>query len=481
MNETLQALKNKYAINLFDWHNFKTNHSQKESDTEVLVLGDCDENFLVPLSKRLKKIDVVLSSKDIQNALQYIVFKDNVSIKDKLLLDISPKKITKKYDYVLIPALTNDIIDFFSVNKLNELIDKIVEQYTNNGKVFLALDNSLSLDVIEGAKVEPGFKSYNYEEIIATKMALSEKYKESTFKLFFPMPEYKFPIRIYSERYLPTLDDEDQRTRNLVNLGKYKEYATSYLILFEAKIDEHDEDEYNTIYVKYNIDRKNQYAIRTSIVENDKNQRKVVKRALTEEANDHILNIEERANIIKNPNVIVLKPIKIVKPKDTADGLAYVEFEFIDGDLLSYIIIDKIKSGANVVELLNEWMNKLIGKAEGMIENFNLDCTFSNAISKDNKIYVIDTEWADTNKTEVNFLRYRILKYFYKSYSQYLNYNSFREFVREFKFSKRDADRYEEAENQFQQLVNIDTNDLLIDKYYENEPDISKFYTMKFE
>ena len=481
MNETLQALKNKYAINLIDWYSFKNNSNHNESDTEVLVLGDCDENFLVPLSKRLKKIDVVVSSKDMLNALGYIVFKDNVKIKDKTIQDLTIKKITKKYDYVIIPALTQDIIDFFGVNKLNELIDKIIDTYTDKGKCILALDNSLSLDVIEGAKIDMEYKSYSYEDIISTKMALSEKYSKSSFKLFFPMPEYKFPIRIYSERYLPTLDDEDQRTRNLVNLGKYKEYATSYIVIFESQIAEHNLDEYSTIYVKYNIDRKSQYAIRTSIVENDKNERKVIKRALTEEANEHILKIEERANIINNPNVEILKPMKMVKPKDATDGLAYVEFEYIDGNLLSYIIIDKIKSGANVVELLNEWMDKLIGKSEGMIENFNLDCTFSNAISKDDKIYVIDTEWADTNKTEVNFLRYRILKYFYKSYSQYLNFNSFREFIKEFKFSKRDADRYEEAENQFQQLVNIDTNDLLIDKYYENKPDISKFYTMKFE
>ena len=125
MNETLQALKNKYAINLIDWYSFKNNLNHNESDTEVLVLGDCDENFLVPLSKRLKKIDVVVSSKDMLNALDYIVFKDNVKIKDKTIQDLTIKKITKKYDYVIIPALTQDIIDFFGVNKLNELIDKI--------------------------------------------------------------------------------------------------------------------------------------------------------------------------------------------------------------------------------------------------------------------------------------------------------------------------------------------------------------------
>lgn len=481
MNDTLELLKNKYAINLFDWYHFSNGRNINENDTEVLVLGDCDENFIIPLSKRLKKIDVVLSKKEIFDALKYIIFKDNVKIYDKFIKDLSHKFIKKKYDYILIPALTRDIVECFKSKDLADFISNIIKQYTDNGKVFLALDNSLSLDVIEGAKIDRDFMSYDYEDILSTKLTLSEKFSNSLFNLYFPMPEYKFPLRIYSEKYLPSLDDEDQRTRNLVSLGKFKEYASSYIILFDSAVKKYDEDSFKTIYVKYNIDRKSEYALRTSILENDKKERKVVKRALTEEANNHILSIEERANIIDNKNVNVLKPIKTVSNKEAVDGLAYIEFEYIDGELLSYFIIENIKSGVNVVEFLNDWMAKLIGKKDGVIENFNLDCTFSNAIMKDGKVYVIDTEWADKNKTEVDFLRYRILKYFYKSYSQYLKYTSFRELIKDFSFSKIDADRYEEAENQFQQLVNVNTNDLLIDKYYENKPDISKFYTMKFE
>ena len=223
------------------------------------------------------------------------------------------------------------------------------------------------------------------------------------------MPEYKFPLRIYSENYLPKLEDEDKMTRNLVERNLFNEYAPSYIVVFESeKIDREE----NTIYVKYNLNRTKKFALRTSIVETKKGLKKVIKKAQYEEANGHVKDMLDSVNIINNKNITILKPLSYVSSEETKDNLSYITYPFIDGEMLTDVIIKEIKDGKDQKEIINKYMNMLIGKNEGLIESYNLDCTFQNAIKENGKIIVFDSEWVTNETTEVNFLKYRINEYF---------------------------------------------------------------------
>ena len=70
MNQELKNLQQKYAINLFDWFDLKSNKSNKEEDSIILVLGDVDENFIFPLAKRVAKLVLVLETKEMEKALK---------------------------------------------------------------------------------------------------------------------------------------------------------------------------------------------------------------------------------------------------------------------------------------------------------------------------------------------------------------------------------------------------------------------------
>lgn len=483
MNADLKILKTKYAINLFEWYRFENKETKKESDSSILVLGDCDENLIVPLSKRVKQVDVILSAKEYVEPFSYVALDNNVKIYDKLINEFEFDKFDKKYDFILIPSLTKDIYDI-SNKSLSEFLIYWTDRFTNHGQVLLAFDNSISMENIEGSKMDLDFTHFSYEDINQTKSDLYEKYNNFIMKLYFPMPEYKFPIRIYSERYLPNLDDEDQRTRNLVTLGKFKEFCPSYFMVFISDSKDVLLDK-SVIYAKYNIDRKKQFAIRTSIeeVKKDKSEteRIVIKKALYPEANEHVLSLNERANSLHIKNIEVLKPSKIVNNEDTIDNKAYVEYPFIDGETLSTYIVEKIKKGVSPIDLLDYWMNKVIGKESGIIENYNLDCTFSNVIVKDKQIFIIDGEWIDSSSTEVNFLKYRIMKYFYGEYKQYLPFESLKDLLSNFNITRQDIERYENAENEFQRLIHTNINELEMNKYSDNKLDVSKYYYMVSE
>lgn len=487
MNSELKFLQDKYAINLFSWYNFKSLETELEEDSSILIIGDCDENLVTPISERVKSVDLFVSTEKCKKELLYQVLSKNVKLLNQYVNgekfseydeevekenNSLIKKLKEKYDYIIIPSLTKDILSSFSCSNIKEFLVKVSKKFS--GVLLVAFDNSLSIDVILGEKIDDELVAFSYEDILSGVKDIKEEYKDSSYKIYYPIPEYKFPISLYSDKYLPALDDEEQKMKNLIKIGKFKEYTTSYMLIFSLN----DKVDTDVIYVKYNIDRLKKYELSTMIKEKN-NKRTVIKKALNKEANEHVENLCSRVNLIENKNIVMSKPIKVVRGSESKDGKSYVEFDYIAGVSLSKYIIDEIKKGEDDIKIIKKYMDLLIGKNSGLIDIYNIDCLFSNAIKKDDKIYVIDGEWIGDDTVEVGFLQYRILKYFYETHKQELRFNSFKHMLNTFLISKEDANRYEEVENVFQRNIhgNIDNRDVL--KYYENKSDISSYYYFK--
>ena len=71
------------------------------------------------------------------------------------------------------------------------------------------------------------------------------------------VPDANAPFRLMNAqtvaKYLPKLDDETDMTRNLVKLGRFSEYCSSYILIFDAKKQEESKESFETLYVKYKI------------------------------------------------------------------------------------------------------------------------------------------------------------------------------------------------------------------------------------
>ena len=471
MDQKLKNLQQKYAVNLFDWVNFES-----INDSKVLVFGDVDENFIFPIASRVGHLSIVLETNEIAEAVNYISLPQNVSVYKDLINDdanvLREKLSGKTFDFVLIPSMST-IIEGFLGKTIDEIINEIADKWTSRkGKIYLAFDNKYSFDTIGGVKVDDDIVTFSYDDIKSFKENYLKKYKSARVNVYYPMPEYRFPLRIYSDKYLPKLEDESAMTRNLIAIDKFKDYCNSYILSVELDKDK-SKDEYETIYVKYNVNRTKEYALTTRIEENEKKERQVVKKAKYKESNNQIDTMVSNVDIITSKLVEILKPKSYIKAEQSKDGKAYAIYPYVDGEMLTDVIFDRIKKGDDEKEVITEYMYKLIGKFNGIIQNYNLDCTFQNAMVKDGKIYVIDSEWVYRDTTEVDFLRYRILKYFWKSCRQYLTYASFKDLLREFGIGYLDAERYEEAENEFQSKVHENINNLDINQYEELKPVIT--------
>ena len=484
MNQELKNLQQKYAINLFDWVDF--GECVKNVSPKVLVIGDVDDHFIFPMSGRVGNLTVVLETSEAEKLVSFLSLPQNVSICNDFIDDdlrqLGSKLDKNAYDYILIPSLTKKIGTFVGKD-LKEILTFLVSNYlSENGKILLAFDNKVSFNIISGAKVDDELMTFGLNDINDLMKEIKKEYSESNVEIYYPMPEYRFPLRIYCDRYLPKLEDENELTRNLVSIGKFSEYCNSYVLFFDLNKDKKSDDKYETIYVKYNMNRTKKFALRTSIVENKDKKRKIVKKAVYKEANGQVKQMVENVDLIKNKSIEMLKPLKYVDGYEAEDGKAYAEYEFINGKILTEVILDRIANGENEKEVITEYMYKIIGKFSGLLQNYNLDCTFQNVIvTDDNKLCVIDSEWISDDTTEVDFLRFRILKYFWKSCKQNLSYSTFGDMVRNFGINYMDAERYESAENEFQSRVHENINNLDVTKYEEINPSFAKLYYIKTE
>lgn len=485
MNQELKNLQQKYAVNLFDWYDFKSKFTGNEKDSRVLVIGDVDDNFIFPLAKRVRHLSIVLETSDMEKVVSYLSLPQNVSVYKELIDDdirgLGGRLNGIVFDYVVVPSMTKKIATLTGDN-LSDTIEFLSQTYTDDtGSVLIAFDNKNSFNVIAGSKIDDETISFSHADIESFKKRSNEKYAYSNVNIYYPLPEYKFPLRIYSDKYLPKLEDESVMTRNLVSIGKFSDYCSSYILIFDAKKVSTNENEFETIYVKYNLNRTKRFALRTSILEDTAGKKIVVKKAVYVEANKQVRDMVENVNVIKNHNIEILKPTKYVSENETSDDKSYAVYPFINGEMLTEVILDRVKKGEKEKEVIAEYMYKIIGKFSGIIQNYNLDCTFQNVIVADNKLYVIDSEWISKDTTEVDFLRYRILKYFWKACRQNLSYSTFKDMVRDFGIGYMDAERYENAENEFQSKVHENINNLDVTKYEELNPGFAKLYYIKAE
>lgn len=208
-----------------------------------------------------------------------------------------------------------------------------------------------------------------------------------------------------------------------------------------------------TIFVKYANYRKEEFRIKTSIViEND--VKKVVKSAVTNEAQAHINNIYSNYNLIKKHNDLIEVCPCCKQGND-------IIFDYLDGYTFNDLFVNIIQNEQEkLIDFINHYKKIIIGNSENIIDFFytnefeeifgkveglegemalkvsNYDIIPKNIINHDNKNYIIDYEWVFSFPIPLDFLIYRNLNVFYAENAPLISkYYSFEELVNIFGIS----------------------------------------------
>lgn len=237
--------------NIINWYPFKENSSLLE------IGGGCGA-ITGALCVLLNKVKVVELSKR-RSTINYERNKnyDNLEIIVGNLNDI---EFDDKFDYITLNGVLEYAGSFTDTKEPYKDFLKNVKKYLKpNGKLIIAIENRYGLKYFAGAKEDhtakefDGITGYIGNKNVKTfgKIELEKLLYDSgyiTQEFYYPHPDYKMPMEIYSQDWLPNVDsllsqapnfdneryelfNETEAFKGIIENGQYEFFANSFLVI----------------------------------------------------------------------------------------------------------------------------------------------------------------------------------------------------------------------------------------------------------
>lgn len=432
--------------NILNWYPF-------EKEASVLEIGCGLGAITGMLCDKVKKVTAVeLSQKRATAALLRCRDKENLKIIVGNLNDI---EFEEKFDYItLIGVLEYQGSYTNSDNPYMDFLKKIKKLLKPDGKLLIAIENQYGLKYWCGAREDhtsipfDGMNQYKLSDRKVRTFSRNELerlvkscgYRNTFF--YYPLPDYKLPTVIYSEKQLPingclqnmipyyapdkstVIAMEKDLYKDVVDHGAFEFMANSFLV--ECT----DSDDFGKVtFASLSSERAREYRIGTRFTK----EGFVEKFALNEETEkSHLSQIRKNEQLLLNHNLHLiesrcedglLKTAYCTAP--LLENIVLEAFERKDEETV-FSILDKVYQDVllsseevpyeeNVIYTLGLGIQpneKQFGK---ILKIGYLDLILRNAFLKDDTIYWFDQEWILEN-VPAKYMMYRLLKEFYNSY-----------------------------------------------------------------
>lgn len=410
--------------NIISWYPFKEGSS-------ILEIGTQEAEITETLGQNNREVVSVSFSEEIKNEV-----KQKLQHKAKIAIIVqSPENIRPqgKFDYITLIGILEYAKKVFNKTP-EELIGHLKQYLKPDGVFIIATDNKLGISNLCTETEENSKKllSKNRIEKILNNQNLQYK------KYYYPLPNYIVPNVIFTDKHLPDFEtigrnltiyddnvvvalNETEKFKTILEEDEeeFKNYANSFLIECSEEILQ----ENNIEFVAFSNIRKPQYRIQT-IIQGEN----VYKYALNNKAQNHINEIKNNIDILKQSNINTI---------DSYDENRIISKYQYEAETLDKIIIEKCKQNKlqEVIAIINEFKTEIqtklsktnsqtnvfdkyqINYEKQEIENLNFvgeglwDLNFKNCFYIDNKFYFYDQEWKEKN-IPVEFIIYRAIIYF---------------------------------------------------------------------
>ncbi|MBQ8814178.1 MAG: hypothetical protein IJZ85_06775 [Lachnospiraceae bacterium] len=223
------------------------------------------------------------------------------------------------------------------------------------------------------------------------------------------------------------------------------------------------------IYTKYNKLRRKEFRVQTSIYE-ENGRRFVVKRAVCPESEPHVDRMLDRKLRLK----AIYRDMDFVDAEKTEDG---VRFEYLAGESVDGVlacnpgeerdlkqtfgaILHRVLPDEEVCEpfKMTPEFKTVFGDVKGLEGRAaaplaNIDCILENIIMNGEYLTCLDYEWVFDFPVPIDFMRYRVVHYFYKAHPEVERIVSEREMLDSFSLSEFECALFEAMESAFQHYV----------------------------
>ena len=410
--------------NIISWYPFKEGSS-------ILEVGTQEAEITETLGQNNREVVSISFSEEIKNEV-----KQKLQHKNKIAIIVqSPENIRPQgqFDYITLIGILEYAQKVFNKTP-EELINHLKQYLKPDGVFIIATDNRLGINNLCTEKNDNACTLLGKNKI----EAILENQNLKNRKFYYPLPNYIVPNVIFTDKHLPdfetigrSLTIYDNNTVAALNEiekfkiiieedpNEFKQYANSFLI----ECSKEPLEENSIEFVAFSNIRKPQYRIQT-IIQGEN----VYKYALNNKAQNHINEIKNNIDILKQSNINTI---------DSYDENRIISKYQYEAETLDKIIIEKCKQNKlqEVIAIINEFKTEIqtklsktnsqtnvfgkyqINYEKQEIENLNFvedglwDLNFKNCFYIDNKFYFYDQEWKEKN-IPVEFIIYRAIIYF---------------------------------------------------------------------
>lgn len=432
--------------NILNWYPF-------DSKASILEIGCGLGSITNMLCERCKSVTAVeLSKKRATATLLRCRERENLQIIVGNLNDI---KFKEQFDYItLIGVLEYQGQYTNTENPYVDFLTAVKNLLKPNGKLLIAIENKYGLKYWCGTREDhtgipfDGINQYHIGNKNARTFSKEELYqliKKSGFQntyFYYPLPDYKLPTVIYSEKKLPDNENMqnmqpyylDNSTLVANETGIYKDLIDNHVFEFFANsflVECSDGDVGKVTFANISSERLAPYRIVTRFSENVK----VEKYALDDNiGREHLIQTWKNQEALKKNGIKVLD----AQLKDNALISDYSKEVLLEHKLLDsfrknniidiYELLDKaysdiLHSSSHIEENKNVMFELKIAdekntKTYGPILNIGfLDMIFRNAFYKQGDLYWFDQEWI-LERVPAKYIFYTAITEFYQSFPQ---------------------------------------------------------------
>lgn len=438
----------KVRENILSWYPFR------EEETVLEVGAGCGAitGLLCRKLKHVTSVDLSKRRSDINYARNKEY--DNLDIYVGNLNDMI---FEEKFDYIVLNGVLEYAVSFTdSETPYEDFLLGMSRFLKDSGKIIISIENRLGLKYFSGAAEDhtavlfSGLNEYQNIDFVRTFSkteieTLLESVNFKNYKFYYPYPDYKFPIEIFTEdtfeeneygKAYPNYDgnqvrlfDEDKVAYSLVKEGVISTFTNSFLIV--ASREELNES-HEILYAKINNDREDPFRIITTI-EKVNGSKQVVKGSLCSEASEHIKEIfnhsqkreEERFGYLKgeitdrgvvypylesgNLNQEVLKLIKEKK----VGRIIEIMQEIMDG----YLQDSHLTNSYHTAAFQEVFGHERLDIEMKCINHVNIDLICDNLYRSEKGMTAIDCEWIFDFDIPVHFIIWRTINDIYAKYN----------------------------------------------------------------
>lgn len=450
--------------NIVDW-------IPMEKDAKVLEVGSGCGAVTGALAEKAGSVDCVdLSRKrSLINAYRNSRC-GNVTIHVGNFKDIEPE-LPGDYDFIFLIGVFEYGQSYIGGERpYHDFLNLLTPHLAPGGRLVIAIENKYGLKYFAGCR-EDHLGAYfagieNYAEgggaRTFSRPGLEKIFGDCgipEYHFYYPYPDYKFTMALYSDEYLPgqgelsnnicnydrdrmVLFDEKNAFDGLAEDGLFPLFANSFLVVAGGGFD--------TKFVKYSNDRAPEYAIRTEIGKKDEKSFFVRKYPIGKAAHAHVENMAAACARLEEKyrgGRLEINKCRLLEGEEPC-----AEFEFVPGRPLAGLLDECLKRGdmGAFYGYFQEYVRRI-----GYNEAFpftDLDLVFANILVDGDRWTLIDYEWTEGRAADVRELAFRAV-YCYLLENGWRKRLDLKKVMEKLGITETEAKAFREAEAKFQSHV----------------------------